>query len=159
MPLSTLHPAPRGTERKTRGQDGSLLLSCGSLSSPTTRRFIPTLALPHGHGSVTRQKSGRACPATTKQSVRSGRACPTIAKTYERAAAQAIFSRHLTCAAHQIQCVTEPRRSRSGFCRRAKPKVSAKSIVIRSLCQCSILNITPKYRVKGVDILALCRCP
>src|SRR5207248_10588700 len=96
MPLSTLHPAPRGTERKTRGQDGSLLLSCGALSSPTTRRFIPTLALPHVRGSVTRQKSGRACPATTKQSVRSGRACPTISKSYERAAAQAIFSRHLT---------------------------------------------------------------
>jgi hypothetical protein len=27
IPLSTLHPAPRGTQRKTRGQD-SLLLSC-----------------------------------------------------------------------------------------------------------------------------------
>src|SRR5260370_27045640 len=46
MPLSTLHPAPHGTRRKTRGQDGSLLLSCGALSSPTARRFIPTLALP-----------------------------------------------------------------------------------------------------------------
>ena len=45
MPLSTLHPAPRGTQRKTRGQDGSLLLSCGAPSSPTTRRFIPTIAL------------------------------------------------------------------------------------------------------------------
>jgi len=44
MPLSMLHPAPRGTQRKTRGQDGSLLLSCGALSSPTTRRFIPTIA-------------------------------------------------------------------------------------------------------------------
>jgi hypothetical protein len=41
MPLSTLHPAPHGTQRKTRGQDGSLHLSCGDLSSPTTRRFIP----------------------------------------------------------------------------------------------------------------------
>src|SRR6202051_2416763 len=45
VPLSTLHPAPRGTQRKTRGQDGSLLLSCGALSSPTERRFIPTIAL------------------------------------------------------------------------------------------------------------------
>src|ERR1700736_5206055 len=45
MPLSTLHPAPRGTQRKTRGQDGSLLLSRGALSSPTARRFIPTIAL------------------------------------------------------------------------------------------------------------------
>jgi hypothetical protein len=52
MPLSTLHPAPHGTQRKTRGQDGSLLLSCGALSSPTARRFIPTIALPHGRGSV-----------------------------------------------------------------------------------------------------------
>jgi hypothetical protein len=51
MPLSTLHPAPRGTQRKTRGQDGSLFLSCGAPSSPTTRRFIPTIALPYGHGS------------------------------------------------------------------------------------------------------------
>ena len=51
MPLSTLHPAPRGAWRKTRGQDGSLLLSCGALSSPTARRFIPTLALPSGRGS------------------------------------------------------------------------------------------------------------
>src|SRR5580700_6748879 len=51
MPLSTLHPAPRGTQRKTRGQDGSLLLSCGALSSPTARRFIPTIALADAHGS------------------------------------------------------------------------------------------------------------
>ena len=46
MPLSTLHLAPHGTRRKTQGQDGSLLLSCGALSSPTARQFIPTLALP-----------------------------------------------------------------------------------------------------------------
>ena len=52
MPLSTLHPAPRVTQRKTRGQDGSLLLSCGALSSPTARRFIPTLALHDCRGSV-----------------------------------------------------------------------------------------------------------
>src|ERR1019366_7637041 len=53
MPLSTLHPAPHGARRKTRGQDGSLLLSCGAPSSPTVRRFIPTIALPHGRGSET----------------------------------------------------------------------------------------------------------
>jgi hypothetical protein len=53
MPLSTLHPAPRGTQRKTRGQDGWLLLSCGALSSPPARRFIPTIALAHGRGSET----------------------------------------------------------------------------------------------------------
>src|SRR5919197_1567945 len=52
MPLSTLHPAPLGTQRKTRDQEGSLILSCGALSSPTARRFIPTFALPHGRGSV-----------------------------------------------------------------------------------------------------------
>src|SRR5580692_1876964 len=51
MPLSTLHPAPRGTQRKTRGQDGLLLLSCGALSSPTARRFIPTIALADARGS------------------------------------------------------------------------------------------------------------
>jgi hypothetical protein len=51
MPLSTLHPAPRGTQRKTRGQDGSLFLSCRALSSPTAHRFIPAIALPCGRGS------------------------------------------------------------------------------------------------------------
>ena len=54
MPLSTLHPVPHGTQRKTRGQDGSLLLSCGALSSPTARRFIPTIALAHARGSECR---------------------------------------------------------------------------------------------------------
>jgi hypothetical protein len=52
MPLSTLHPVPHGTQRKTRGQDGSLLLSRGALSSPTARRFIPTIALTDVRGSV-----------------------------------------------------------------------------------------------------------
>ena len=52
IPLSTLHPVPHGTQRKTRGQDGSLLLSCGALSSPTARRFIPTIALAYARGSV-----------------------------------------------------------------------------------------------------------
>jgi len=53
VPLSMLHPAPHGTQRKTRGQDGSLLLSCGALSSPTARRFIPAIALHDRRGSVT----------------------------------------------------------------------------------------------------------
>ena len=52
MPLSTLHLAPHGSRRKTRGQDGSLLLSCGALSSPTARRFIPTIALADARGSM-----------------------------------------------------------------------------------------------------------
>ncbi|MFN0164889.1 MAG: hypothetical protein ACKV22_00540, partial [Bryobacteraceae bacterium] len=37
---------PRDDRRKTRGQDGSLLLSCRALSSPTTCRFIPALGRP-----------------------------------------------------------------------------------------------------------------
>ena len=53
VPLSMLHPAPHGTQRKTRGQDGSLLLSCGALSSPTARRFIPTIALADARGKQT----------------------------------------------------------------------------------------------------------
>jgi len=43
MPLFTLRPAPRDTARKTRGQVGSLLLSCRTLSFLTTCRFIPAL--------------------------------------------------------------------------------------------------------------------
>ena len=62
MPLSTLHPAPHGTQRKTRGQDGSLLLSCGALSSPTTRRFIPTLALPTVAAQYAASSAGRIEP-------------------------------------------------------------------------------------------------
>jgi hypothetical protein len=41
MPLSTLRPPPHDHVRKTQGQDGSLLLSCRTLSFPTTCRFIP----------------------------------------------------------------------------------------------------------------------
>jgi hypothetical protein len=41
IPPSTLHSSPRGGQRKTQGQDGSLLLSCRTLSFPTTCRFIP----------------------------------------------------------------------------------------------------------------------
>ena len=77
MPLSTLHPAPRGTQRKTRGQDGSLLLSCGALSSPTARRFIPTLALPHGRGSVWDRSLFRSVyrGATVRRRDKIARAC------------------------------------------------------------------------------------
>ena len=45
-------PGTSRHQRKTRGQDGSLLLSRGALSSPTARRFIPTIALAHARGSV-----------------------------------------------------------------------------------------------------------
>src|SRR6266581_3106161 len=40
MPLSTLRWLPRGRPRKTRGQDGSLLLSCETLSFSTPCRFL-----------------------------------------------------------------------------------------------------------------------
>ena len=41
VPLLTLHAAPYDTSRMTRGQDGSLLLSCVTLSFTTRRRFSP----------------------------------------------------------------------------------------------------------------------
>jgi hypothetical protein len=64
IPLSTLHPAPRGAQRKTRGQDGSLFLSCGAPSSPTTRRFIRTIALADARGSRRRRRSTRVLRAS-----------------------------------------------------------------------------------------------
>ena len=41
VPLSTLRLQPCDCKRMTRGQDGSLLLSCVTLSFTTPRRFIP----------------------------------------------------------------------------------------------------------------------
>src|SRR5262249_51680429 len=41
VPLSTLRWQPRGWPRMTRGQDGSLNLSCMTLPFTTPRRFIP----------------------------------------------------------------------------------------------------------------------
>ena len=68
VPLSTLHPAPHGTQRKTRGQDGSLFLSCGAPSSPTTRRFIPTIALACARGSGSALESTNASePRTARE--------------------------------------------------------------------------------------------
>src|SRR5260370_33991104 len=43
VPLSTLRPRPRGHQRMTRGQDGSLLLACTAVASATPCRFIPAL--------------------------------------------------------------------------------------------------------------------
>jgi hypothetical protein len=43
-PCPTLHPPPHDDRRMTRGQDGSLLLSCRTLSFPTACRFIPALS-------------------------------------------------------------------------------------------------------------------
>jgi hypothetical protein len=40
-PLSTLHVQPRDCPRMTRGQVGSLRLTCTTLSFATSRRFIP----------------------------------------------------------------------------------------------------------------------
>src|ERR1700694_5608485 len=45
VPLSTLRPRPRGHQRMTRGQDGSLHLSCTAVASATPCRFIPALTL------------------------------------------------------------------------------------------------------------------
>ena len=41
FPLFTLRSLPHDNQRKTRGQNGSLFLSCRALSSPTICRFIP----------------------------------------------------------------------------------------------------------------------
>ena len=41
VPLSTLRWQPHGWPRMTRGQDGSLCLSCVTLSFTTPRRFYP----------------------------------------------------------------------------------------------------------------------
>jgi len=46
VPLSTLRCQPYGWPRMTRGQDGSLLLSCVTLSFTTPRRFIPAHSTP-----------------------------------------------------------------------------------------------------------------
>ncbi len=43
-PCPTLQVRPYGRPRMARGQDGSLLLSCMTLSFTTPRRFIPTLS-------------------------------------------------------------------------------------------------------------------
>ena len=44
-PCPTLQVRPLGRPHMARGQDGSLLLSCMTLSFTTSRRFIPTLSL------------------------------------------------------------------------------------------------------------------
>src|SRR6185369_6955680 len=44
VPLSTLHDQLYGCPRMTRGQGGSLLLSCKTLSFSTPCRFIPALS-------------------------------------------------------------------------------------------------------------------
>ena len=44
VPLSTLHPRCCHRRRMTRGQDGSLFLSCAALSSATPCRFCPALS-------------------------------------------------------------------------------------------------------------------
>ena len=45
-PCPTLQVQPHGCPRMARGQDGSLRLSCMTLSFTTPRRFIPTLTTP-----------------------------------------------------------------------------------------------------------------
>jgi len=68
MPLSTLRWLPRGSPRKTRGQDGSLLLSCETLSFSTPCRFLT--------GAQRSQLSGWAvenCPTRAQDSTLSRR--------------------------------------------------------------------------------------
>ena len=81
MPLSTLRRPPRGGLRKTRGQDGSLLLSCETLAFSTSCRFIPThgrKTLVHGVSRGFRAANRRApkrggrCTVTGSLSPRSG---------------------------------------------------------------------------------------
>lgn len=44
---TTLRCCPYGFQRMVRGHDGSLLLSCGALTSPNPCRFIPATRLVH----------------------------------------------------------------------------------------------------------------
>ena len=90
VPLSTLHPAPRGTQRKTRGQDGSLLLSCEALSSSTARRFIPAIALPYGRGSDqsrTRKQAVAGQPRISRSKTYAVQSCLAAAYLAKAAAA------------------------------------------------------------------------
>jgi len=71
VPLSTLHPPPHSAWRKTRGQDGSLLLSCGALSSPAARRFIPMLSVAYAYRlgylrAPCASRSSRRCRSTAR---------------------------------------------------------------------------------------------
>src|SRR3954447_13959684 len=59
MPLSTLHGAPRDDPRKTRGQDGSLLLSCKTLAFSTFCRFSPAHRLSPFRTEVAVRAAGR----------------------------------------------------------------------------------------------------
>ena len=77
MPPSTQHPdTSRRPAQDSRSRWTSLLLSCGDLSSPAARRFIPALALADARGSETgRQSSNRRrkqsqrghCPASLEE--------------------------------------------------------------------------------------------
>ena len=64
MPLSTLHLAPRGTRRKTQGQNVSFLFSWGVFSSTTTR-FLPKIA--NRRGSVTGPRIYSGLPSRARQ--------------------------------------------------------------------------------------------
>src|ERR1700682_1693697 len=74
MPLSMLPPPPRDGHGKTRGQDGSLFLSCRALSSPATCRFIPALspALPSADFQVCSQTGSHYGVCIQDQSVAGG---------------------------------------------------------------------------------------
>src|SRR6266478_5179551 len=65
LPLSTLRNRTFlkkfGAFRKTRGQDGSLLLSCRTLSFLIACRFIPALRLSHLAPSLHSEFAARLC--------------------------------------------------------------------------------------------------
>ena len=62
VPLSTLRLQPCDCKRMTRGQDGSLLLSCVTLSFTTPRRFIPAHSASCYARSVGKGALGRSAP-------------------------------------------------------------------------------------------------
>src|ERR1035437_2048574 len=52
FPTLQVRPLHRSHTHMGRGQDGSLLLSCMTLSFTTSRRFIPTLTRPKAYSTT-----------------------------------------------------------------------------------------------------------
>jgi hypothetical protein len=73
VPLFTLRALPRDKSRKTRGQDGSLFLSCKTLSFSASCRFIPAHGRPRLPGFTTKQ-----LPKARMQSRQHGNGCGEI---------------------------------------------------------------------------------
>ena|SRR5882724_7542051 len=75
VPLSTLHVQPYDYPRMTRGQVGSLRLTCTTLSFATSRRFIPAHSNFSPTGTVLRVDFGRFATSgqLNHRDLRSGR--------------------------------------------------------------------------------------